>query len=115
MAATKTTVFSPPIGDVVLPITETTVGTGAEAASFESLEVGGVPFAPGRGTFTLNGATPVAVPDTGALATSVYAISLNTLGGTQGAQPVVTGVTAGTGFDVKGTASDTSIYNWVRL
>ena len=114
MTATKTVVFTN-IGDQALPITETTIGTGAEALNVESLEVGGVSISPGRGTFVLNGTTPVAVPDTGAVAGSAYAITLNTLGGTQGAQPVVTGITPGTGFNVKGTASDTSTYNWVRL
>jgi hypothetical protein len=67
----------------------------------------------GRGTFVANGATPVSVAFAGFVRTMVISISLNTVGGTVGAEPVVNTVTPGTGFTVVATASDTSTYNWI--
>lgn len=67
------------------------------------------------GTFTCNGVTPVAVATTSFLAGSVVAISLKTVGGTVGAIPRLVTATAGTGFTVAGTASDTSVYNWAII
>lgn len=68
-----------------------------------------------RGTFVLNGATPVAVDYPAMALTTVIVPSFNTLGGTQGAAPVVVSITAGVGFSVAGTASDTSTYNWIAI
>jgi len=45
----------------------------------------------------------------------IVLISLNTVGGTVGAIPKVTTITAGTSFTVAGTASDTSTYNWAII
>jgi hypothetical protein len=67
------------------------------------------------GTFTLNGATPVAVAETSIAATSMVLISLKTPAGTVGAQPAVQSITAGTGFSVAGTANDTSTYNYLVI
>lgn len=64
------------------------------------------------GTVTLNGTTPVTVANTVVTANSIIVFTLKTVGGTVGAQPVIDTITAGTGFTVKGTASDTSIYNY---
>lgn len=64
------------------------------------------------GTFTANGTTPVTVATTAFIAGSTVAISLKTVGGTVGAIPHLATATAGTGFTVIGTASDTSVYNW---
>lgn len=65
------------------------------------------------GTFVANGATPVAVTGlTNFAITDLVIISLNTVGGTVGATPAVKTVTAGTGFTVAATASDTSTYNY---
>jgi hypothetical protein len=68
-----------------------------------------------RTTFTCNGATPVSVVDPGFTIGDAVIVSLNTVGGTVGALPTVATVTAGTGFTIKGTASDTSIYNLVII
>lgn len=65
-----------------------------------------------HGTVTLNGTTPVTVANTAVTAGSVIVVTLKTIGGTVGAAPVVDTITAGTGFTIKGTASDTSIYNY---
>lgn len=66
-----------------------------------------------NGTFVANGATPVTVSGLANFAiTDLVVISLNTVGGTVGATPAVKTVTAGTGFTVAGTASDTSTYNY---
>jgi hypothetical protein len=65
-----------------------------------------------QGTFVCNGATNVVIADTGILATDVVIISLNTVGGTVGALPRVTTLTASSQFTVAGTASDTSTYNY---
>lgn len=68
-----------------------------------------------RGTVVLNGATPVPVVYAGMTLTQVIQLSLNTVGGSQGAQPFVSSVTAGVGFSVQGTAGDTSTYNWIAI
>lgn len=76
--------------------------------------IGGV--ASKGGTVTLNGATGVAVADTGVTANSVILLTLKTVGGTVSPTcPNVLTITPGTGFTVGGVALDTSIYNWVRL
>lgn len=66
----------------------------------------------GGGTATLNGATGVDVVDARVTANSIIVFTLKTVGGTVGAQPVIATITPGTGFQVKGTALDTSIYNY---
>lgn len=65
------------------------------------------------GTFTANGATGVDVANTSVTATSLIGIFLLTPGGTVGAQPVVQTKTPSTGFNVKGTALDTSVYAYI--
>ncbi len=67
------------------------------------------------GTFTCNGTTNVVVTTAATRAAMIVAISLNTVGGTVGAIPKVTTITAGTSFTVAGTASDTSVYNWAII
>lgn len=64
------------------------------------------------GTFTCNGTTPVVVANTKITANSSVIITLKTVGGTVGAIPSIKTITAGTGFTVSGTASDTSVYNY---
>lgn len=64
------------------------------------------------GTVTLNETTPVTVANTNVTANSIITFTLKTVGGTVGAQPVVATITPGTGFTCKGTASDTSVYNY---
>lgn len=67
------------------------------------------------GTFMANGTSTVTVADTAVTATSMILISLNTVGGTVGAIPSVKTITAGTGFTVSGSASDTSVYNYLII
>lgn len=68
------------------------------------------------GTFTNNAATAVTTANTLVTANSMILISLNTPGGTSaGAPPNVTAITASTSFVTKGTASDTSIYNYAII
>ena len=67
------------------------------------------------GSFVLNGTTAVTVADANVALTSVIVPSLNTVGGTVGAIPSVKTITAGTGFTISGTASDTSTYNYLRV
>jgi hypothetical protein len=64
------------------------------------------------GTFTCNGTSAVTVVSTAITANSSVVITLKTVGGTVGAIPSIKTITAGTGFTVSGTASDTSIYNY---
>lgn len=64
------------------------------------------------GTFTANGASAVTVTNTAVTANSVIIITLKTVGGTVGAYPAIKTITAGTGFTVAATASDTSVYNY---
>jgi hypothetical protein len=65
-----------------------------------------------RGTFVCNGTTAVTITNANILATDEVIISLNTVGGTVGAIPRLDTITPGTGFTVKGTAGDTSTYNY---
>jgi hypothetical protein len=67
------------------------------------------------GTFTANGASSVTVAAPNVTATSMIVITLKTVGGTVGAIPAVKTITAGTGFTVAGTASDTSVYNYLII
>lgn len=81
-----------------------------------------------RGTFTLNGATPVAVPNVPLGPNATFEFGLKTVGGSVGAVPAVQTVTPSTetgaaqggpgvppyngSFTVAGTAGDTSTYNF---
>ncbi|MCP5859978.1 hypothetical protein NL343_28305, partial [Klebsiella pneumoniae] len=64
------------------------------------------------GTFTVAGTTPVVVADKRVTPNSVIIHSIKTVGGTVGPR-TVTVLTPGTGFTVVGTASDTSVYNYM--
>lgn len=66
-------------------------------------------------TFTCNGTTPVVVVDKRVTPNSFVLVTLKTVGGTVGAIPAVKTITDGTGFTIAGTASDTSVYNFVVL
>lgn len=93
----------------VLPIVD--VSTGILTKTTVAALTAGSVLA--RGTFVANGVTPVTVAETGYTAiTNTIAITLNTVGGTVGAIPAVKTVTAGVGFTVAATASDTSTYNY---
>lgn len=116
-------------GTVALALDATTVGitgaltiTGATTAtdSITMSAIGkGVILKRGSngkvGTFVANGATPVSVSNTSIAITDAIIISLNTVGGTVGVQPHVATITAGVGFDVVCTASDTSTYNYTII
>lgn len=67
------------------------------------------------GTFTANGASAVTVADTRITANSSVVVTLKTVGGTVGAIPAIKTITPGTGFTIAGTASDTSVYNYLIL
>jgi len=68
------------------------------------------------GTFTCNGATPVTVADTRVTANSAIVVTLKTVGGTVSPSvPYIATITAGTGFTITGTASDTSVYNYLII
>lgn len=74
---------------------------GIEAGAFASL-----------GTVTLTGTTAVTVSNTNVTVNSDINFTLQTVGGTVGASPVIKTITSGTGFTVAGTAGDTSVYNY---
>lgn len=78
--------------------------TGVGATLQDHFETGG--------TFVCNGTTPVTVTDPNVTANSAIVITLKTVGGTVGAHPAIQTITAGTGFTVAGSASDTSTYNY---
>lgn len=67
------------------------------------------------GTFVCNGTSAVTIANTLVEVGDVIAISLNTVGGTVGAIPHVDTITGGTGFTIKGTASDTSTYSYAII
>lgn len=91
----------------VIPILPSVGGTGGAAA--------GQFLALGSGSFVANGATPVTVADVGVTLSSIIIPSLSVVGGAVGAIPRVVTITAGTGFTINGTASDTSTYNYLRF
>lgn len=68
-----------------------------------------------RGTFTCNGTSAVTVTNKKVTSNSVIVVTLKTVGGTVGAVPAVKTITAGTGFTIAGTASDTSVYNYLII
>lgn len=65
------------------------------------------------GTVTLNGSTDVSVLAPEMETESVVLLTVQTVAGTQGAHPTVTPTPDG--FNVRGTAGDTSVYNYVVL
>lgn len=67
------------------------------------------------GTVTVNGTAAITVADTGYTLGDIVQFGLLTAGGTVGNVPFVASGTNGTGFTVKATASDSSIYNWIRF
>lgn len=68
------------------------------------------------GTFVANGVTPVTVSNTSVAITDAIIISLNTVGGTVGANPPdIQTITAGVGFTVAGLTLDTSTYNYAII
>jgi hypothetical protein len=67
------------------------------------------------GTFVCNGASAVTVNNTSIAVSDAIIVSLKTVGGTVGAIPAVKTITAGTGFTIAGTASDTSTYNYAII
>jgi len=63
-----------------------------------------------------NGTTAVTVSTTAITANSVVVFGLKTQAGTAATSgPFMSAVTAGTSFQIKSTAGDTSVYNWVIL
>jgi hypothetical protein len=65
------------------------------------------------GTFTANGASAVTVTNANITANSVVVFGLKTQAGTPAtAGPFMSATTPGTGFQVKSTAGDTSVYNY---
>lgn len=68
------------------------------------------------GTFVANGVTPVTISNTSVAITDAIIISLNTVGGTVGANPPdIQTITAGVGFTVAGLTLDTSTYNYAII
>ena len=68
-----------------------------------------------RGTFVANGTAAITVAAPQVTANSIILITLSVVGGTVGAIPAVQTKTAGTGFTVSGTASDTSTYDFLVI
>lgn len=87
--------------------------TAADTVVFTIL--GKTPPSTTSGTFVCNQATPVTVTDSNVTANSAIVVTLKTVGGTVGAIPAVKTITAGTGFTIAGTASDTSTYNYLII
>lgn len=79
-------------------------GSGVGTLTFEAF-----------GTFTATGASNVTIVDPGYTVGDIVLFGLLTAAGTVGNIPKVTTGTTGTGFTVAGTASDTSVYQYIRF
>lgn len=64
------------------------------------------------GTVTLTGTTAVTVSNSLIATSDIISFSLNTVGGSVGAFPVIKTITAASGFTVAGTVGDLSVYNF---
>jgi hypothetical protein len=111
-------------GNMVFSVSPTFTGTpvlgAANATSITYTAVGSGPVLKQGsnglvGTFVANGASAVTVSNTAVAISDAIIISLNTVGGTVGAQPHLATITAGTGFTVVATAGDTSTYNYALI
>lgn len=85
-------------------------GTGGATAAIARTNLGVLSVH--VGTFTINGVTPVSVADANVTASSGILITLKTVGGTVGVTPYVATITAGVGFTVVGTSSNSSVYTY---
>lgn len=93
----------------VVNAVNTAVASGNVTAQAATL----VPLYFTGGTFVCNGVSNVTVAEPMVTANSSIIVTLKTVGGTVGAVPAVKTITPGTGFDIAGTASDTSTYNYL--
>lgn len=104
------------LSDTVLSgTTATFLVTRTGATTYTVVKVEATSPVGSSGTFVCNGTTPVTVTDSRVTANSAIVVTLKTVGGTVGAVPAVKTITAGTGFTIAGTASDTSTYNYLIL
>ncbi len=69
-------------------------------------------YYPHSGTFTVAGTGTVTVADTNVTTASTIDYTLKVVGGTVGALPAIQSVTPGTGFTLKATTGDVSIYTY---
>lgn len=67
------------------------------------------------GTFTANGTTAVTITDTNLTANSVVLFGMETASSPGTGGPFMFSATPGTGFTIKSTGSDASVYNYVIL
>ncbi len=102
-----------PSGQLAIAVPVSVANGGLGGASLAA-NTAGIPTQFVKSTFTLTGATPLTVPNAAITINSLIIISLNTVGGTVGAQPHVKTIGAGT-MDVVGTAADTSVYNYMII
>jgi hypothetical protein len=104
------TLMVDPVGNEIVEIGG--VGPQSQQCTVNQIASGGTANA---GTFTANGATGVVVANANVTANTIVLIGINTIGGSQGAQPTVTTLTPGVSFTVVGTSGDTSKYNYKLL
>ncbi len=83
--------------------------TGTSAFTMVGTEQG---YLPHGGTVTVTGATAATVADTNVTTYSSITFTLKTVGGTVGAIPKISTITAGVGFTVVAVTADVSIYTY---
>lgn len=83
--------------------------TGTSAFTAVGTEQG---YLPHGGTLTVTGATAATVADTNVTTYSSVSFTLKTVGGTVGAVPKISTITAGVGFTVVAVTADVSVYNY---
>lgn len=115
MATETSTLMSTQNADNISVTGGTMAGVSITGGTINAAVLTNVTYPANRyGTFVLNGTTPVTISSASLLITDVIGISLNTVGGTVGAEPVVKTIAAGQAT-IAGTASDTSTYNYVFI
>lgn len=106
-----TVAYAQVTGQLLISPIQFTAGTGSFPFNGPA-QVSGVPVS--GGTFTCTGGGTPSITNSRVTANSVVMMGLKTAGGTP-AVPIMTTVTAGTGFTVTCGGSDTSVYNYLVL
>lgn len=89
------------------------VGSGAYAVKTDLINVDHI-YSSTRGTVTASGTSAVSVTNSEVTANSVILLTVKTVSGTVG-PAYISSTTAGTGFAIKSSSGDSSVYNYLII